>query len=144
MTTTPQPAPLAFSTAFGVVMVGSIAAQAQGPALLAAILGAVAVLAGIQFRLAASLAVLLTVSAIVLSDALRLEVKPFGVRVVVVQPATEIVAGLDAGRNRTCFAGDTLGGPSTNGNGRPLAPSWGSAVRPSGQCIPLVSRGSLC
>jgi hypothetical protein len=27
---------------------------------------------------------------------------------------------------------------------RPLAPSWGSAVRPSGQCIPLVSRGSLC
>jgi hypothetical protein len=61
------PAPRTFSTAFGLVMVAAAMVQAHGPALVAAALAVIAVLVGIQFRSAATLAVLLTVSAIVLS-----------------------------------------------------------------------------
>jgi hypothetical protein len=57
------------SAAFGLVMVAAASVQADGPALVAAILAAVAVLAGMLFRPAATLAVLLTVAAIVLADA---------------------------------------------------------------------------
>jgi hypothetical protein len=59
----------AVSTAFGLVMVASAAVQADGPALVAAVVAAGAVLAGSVFRPAATVAVLLTVAAIVLADA---------------------------------------------------------------------------
>jgi hypothetical protein len=62
-------APRTFSTAFGLVMVAAAMVQAHGMALVAAGLAMIAVVVGIQFRSAATLAVLLTVSAIVLSDA---------------------------------------------------------------------------
>jgi hypothetical protein len=63
-----QPAPRAFSTAFGLLMVAAAEVQAHGLALVAAALAGVAVLAGLQFRPAATIAVLLTISVIVLSD----------------------------------------------------------------------------
>ena len=59
----------AVSTAFGLVMVASAAVQADGPGLVAAVVAAAAVLAGSVFRPAATVAVLLTVAAIVLADA---------------------------------------------------------------------------
>lgn len=63
-----QPAPRAFSTVFGLLMAAAAAVQADGPASIAVALAVIAVLAGLRFRSAATLAVLLTVSAIVLSD----------------------------------------------------------------------------
>ena len=59
----------AVSTAFGLVMVASAAVQADGPSLVAVGVAAAAVLAGSVFRPAATVAVLLTVAAIVLADA---------------------------------------------------------------------------
>ena len=50
-------------------MVASAAVQADGPSLIAAVVAAAAVLAGSVFRPAATIAVLLTVAAIVLADA---------------------------------------------------------------------------
>ena len=65
----PAPATRAISTAFGLVMVASVAMQADGPALFAAVFAAAAVLAGSVFRPAAAIAVLLTVAVVVLADA---------------------------------------------------------------------------
>lgn len=65
----PPPATRAVSTAFGLVMVASVAMQADGPALLAAVFAAAAVLAGSVIRPAAAIAVLATVAVIVLADA---------------------------------------------------------------------------
>jgi hypothetical protein len=59
----------ALSTAFGLVMVASAAVQADGPGVVAAVVAAVAVLAGSVFRPAATIAVLLTVAVLVLADA---------------------------------------------------------------------------
>jgi hypothetical protein len=59
----------AVSTAFGLVMVASAAVQADRPGLIAAVAASAAVLAGSVFRPAAAIAVLLTVSVIVLADA---------------------------------------------------------------------------
>jgi len=56
------------STAFGLVMVASAAVQADGRGLVAAVVAAAAVLVGSVFRPAATIAVLLTVSVIVLAD----------------------------------------------------------------------------
>jgi hypothetical protein len=58
----------AVSTAFGLVMVASAAVQADGPGLIAAVAASSAVLAGSVFRPAATIAVLFTVSVIVLAD----------------------------------------------------------------------------
>jgi hypothetical protein len=59
----------AVSMAFGLVMVASAAVQADRPGLIAAVAASAAVLAGSVFRPAAAIAVLLTVSVIVLADA---------------------------------------------------------------------------
>jgi hypothetical protein len=59
----------ALSTAFGLVMVASAAVQADGQGLIAAVAASAAVLLGSVFRPAATIAVLLTVSVIVLADA---------------------------------------------------------------------------
>ena len=59
----------AVSSAFGLVMVASAAAQADNPGLVAAVVAAAAVLVGSVFRPAATIAVLLTVAVIVLADA---------------------------------------------------------------------------
>ena len=59
----------AVSTAFGLVMVASAAVQADKAGLVAAVVAAVAVLVGSVFRPAATVAVLITVAAIVLADA---------------------------------------------------------------------------
>jgi hypothetical protein len=56
-----------FSTAFGLLMVMVVAFGSHGPTFVAAMLGLVAVLAGMVFRPAATLAVLLTVAAIALT-----------------------------------------------------------------------------
>jgi hypothetical protein len=57
------------STAFGLVMVAASGFQTDGPALVLAMLAAVAVLAGIAFRVAATVAVLLAAAAIVVFGA---------------------------------------------------------------------------
>jgi hypothetical protein len=59
----------ALSTAFGLVMVAAAVVAADGTALVAAGFAAAAVLAGIVFRPAASLAVLITAAVIVIADA---------------------------------------------------------------------------
>jgi hypothetical protein len=58
----------ALSTAFGLVMVAAAAVQADDAALIAAALATLAVLVGNVFRPAATLAVLLAASALVLSE----------------------------------------------------------------------------
>jgi hypothetical protein len=60
------------SPVFGVLMVGSATAGSHGPAVVAAVVALVAVGVGIAFRQAATLAVVLTVSTIVLSDVAQL------------------------------------------------------------------------
>jgi hypothetical protein len=57
------------STAFGLVMVAVSGFQTDGPALVLAMLAAIAVLAGIAFRVAATVAVLLAAAAIVVFGA---------------------------------------------------------------------------
>ncbi|MDT5237187.1 MAG: hypothetical protein QOD36_4432 [Mycobacterium sp.] len=68
MSTAAAPVTRAVSTAFGLVMVASAAVQADGPGLIAAVAASSAVLAGSVFRPAATIAVLFTVSVIVLAD----------------------------------------------------------------------------
>ena len=68
MTLPVQPAPLVFSTAFGVLMTAATGVAADGGAFIAATLAMVAVVVGTLFRAAATLAVVLTVIAIVLAD----------------------------------------------------------------------------
>lgn len=63
------PATRAVSTAFGLVMVASAAVQADGQALIAAVVAAVAVLVSSWLRPVAAVAVLCTVAVIVLADA---------------------------------------------------------------------------
>ncbi len=69
MTTAAVAVTRAVSTAFGLVMVASAAVQADGQGLIAAVAASAAVLLGSVFRPAATIAVLLTVSVIVLADA---------------------------------------------------------------------------
>ncbi|AGB26508.1 hypothetical protein Mycsm_06356 [Mycobacterium sp. JS623] len=66
---TTVPATRAVSTAFGLVMVASAAVQADGPALIAAVVAAAAVLLSSWIRPAAAIAVLCTVAVIMLADA---------------------------------------------------------------------------
>jgi hypothetical protein len=56
------------SAACGFLMVGAVGIGSHGPVLVAAVSAVVAVLAGIVFRQVATLAVLLTVAVIALSD----------------------------------------------------------------------------
>lgn len=63
-----QLAALVLSTACGVVMVAAVGIGSHGPALIAATAAMVALAAGSLFRPIATLAVLLTVGIIVLSD----------------------------------------------------------------------------
>jgi hypothetical protein len=63
-----QPAPRTFSTAFGFLMAAAAQVQAHGLAFVTATSAMVAVLLALRFRTVATLAVLLTMSAIVLSD----------------------------------------------------------------------------
>jgi hypothetical protein len=63
------PATRAVSTAFGLVMVASAAVQADGPALIVAVVAAATVLVSSWIRLASGIAVLLTVGVVVLADA---------------------------------------------------------------------------
>ncbi|MGH3678296.1 MAG: hypothetical protein ACRDU5_21680 [Mycobacterium sp.] len=53
---------------FGLMMAAAAGVQAHGPAFAAAALGVVAVLVGIRFRSVATVAVLLAMAAVVLSD----------------------------------------------------------------------------
>lgn len=66
---TTAPATRAVATAFGLVMVASAAVQAAGPALIAAVVAAAAVLVSSWIRPAAAIAVLCTVAVIVFADA---------------------------------------------------------------------------
>jgi hypothetical protein len=63
-----QLAALILSTACGLVMVATVGIGSHGPALIAATAAVVALVAGILFRPVATLAVLLTVAVIALSD----------------------------------------------------------------------------
>jgi hypothetical protein len=63
-----QTAPRAFSAAFGLLMAAAAALEADGPAFVAVTLAVIAVLSGLRFRPAATLAVSLTVLAMALSD----------------------------------------------------------------------------
>ena len=60
--------PRIFSAAFGLLMAAAAEVQAHGMAFVAGSLAMLAVLAGLRFRPAATVAVLLTLTAIVLSD----------------------------------------------------------------------------
>jgi hypothetical protein len=63
-----QPAPRAFSTVFGMLMAAAAGEGADRAGLIAVALAALAVLVGLRFRVAATFAVLVTVSVIVLSE----------------------------------------------------------------------------
>jgi hypothetical protein len=69
MTDTSQLLSHSLSTAFGLVMVAAAALEADGPALIAAGVAAVAVLIGMVIRPIATLAVLVTVPVVVLAHA---------------------------------------------------------------------------
>lgn len=68
MTLSTQPAPLAVSTACGILAAAATGVAAHGLAWVAAICAVLAVIAGTLFRPAATLAVALTVVAILLAD----------------------------------------------------------------------------
>jgi hypothetical protein len=68
MTSAAQPTVRILSTACGLLMVAAAGIGSHGPTLVAAAMATVAVLAGTVFRQVATLAVLLTVAAIVLSN----------------------------------------------------------------------------
>jgi hypothetical protein len=68
MTVPMQPAPLAFSTAFGFLMVTAAAVQADKAGSIALVLAVVAVLTGLVYRATATLSVLLVIATIMLSD----------------------------------------------------------------------------
>lgn len=63
-----QPAPLLFSTVFGLLMATAVAAPADGPALLAAAASAAAVALGLAWRPASTAAVLAAAVALALSE----------------------------------------------------------------------------
>jgi hypothetical protein len=63
-----QPAPLAFSTAFGLLMVTAAAVHADKAGSIALALAVVAMLTGLVFRAASTVSVLLVIAAIVLSN----------------------------------------------------------------------------
>ena len=69
MTGSAQPAPLLFSTAFGLLMAVASAIHAGRIGSLAALLAALAVLVGLRFPAAATLAVLMAVVAVASSNA---------------------------------------------------------------------------
>jgi hypothetical protein len=64
-----MPAGRALSTAFGLLMVAATALVAEGPSLVGAALAVVAVLFGIRFARAATLAVMISVVVALLADA---------------------------------------------------------------------------
>jgi hypothetical protein len=64
-----MPAGRALSTAFGLLMVAATALVAEGPSLVGAALAAVAVVLGIRFAGAATLAVMISVVVALLADA---------------------------------------------------------------------------
>ncbi len=68
MTDSNQPAPLVFSTAFGLLMVAAAAVHAGRPGYAAAAIAVLSVLIGLRYRAAATLAVMLTVAVAVLSE----------------------------------------------------------------------------
>ena len=68
MTVPIQPAPLAFSTAFGFLMVSAAAVQAGKAGSIALVLAVIALLIGLVYRAAATLSVLSVIAAIVLSN----------------------------------------------------------------------------
>ena len=63
-----QPAPLAFSSVFGLLMVAAAAVDADRAAVVTAAVAVGAMLVGLRYRAAATLSVLLVVAVIVLSD----------------------------------------------------------------------------
>jgi hypothetical protein len=63
-----QPAPLVFSTAFGLLMAAAAAVRADRLGSIAAALAVIAVVVGLRYRSAAIVSVLLVIAAIVLSD----------------------------------------------------------------------------
>src|ERR1700738_2445855 len=67
MTSSIQPAPLAFSTAFGLLMVTAAAIHTDRAGVVAVGVAVVALLAGLRYRAAATLSVLSALAAIVLS-----------------------------------------------------------------------------
>jgi hypothetical protein len=67
MTPSTQPAPLAFSTAFGLLMVTAAAIHTNRAGVVAIGVAVVALLAGLRYRPAATLSVLSAIAAIVLS-----------------------------------------------------------------------------
>jgi hypothetical protein len=68
MTALSRSTALALSTGFGLLMVGLAAVGAHGPEFVAAAAALIAVAVGVVFRPAATLAVLLSVATIVVSD----------------------------------------------------------------------------
>jgi hypothetical protein len=68
MTALSRSTALALSTGFGLLMVGLAAVGARGPEFVAAAAALIAVAVGVVFRPAATLAVLLSVATIVVSD----------------------------------------------------------------------------
>jgi hypothetical protein len=68
MTLPIQPAPRAFSAAFGFLMVSAAAVQADKAGSIALVLAAIALLIGLAYRAAATLSVLFVIAAIVLSN----------------------------------------------------------------------------
>ena len=68
MTSSMQPAPLAFSTGFGLLMVAAAAIDTDRVGVVAVALAVGALLVGIRYRSAATLSVLVVVVAIVVSD----------------------------------------------------------------------------
>lgn len=68
MTRPLQPAPLVFSTAFGFLMLTAAAVNADKLGFVAVVMAAIAVLAGLRYRTAATLSVLLVITVIVVSN----------------------------------------------------------------------------
>lgn len=120
-----QPAPRGFSTVFGLLMAAAVAAPADGPALMAAALAAVGVLAGLIVRPVSSAAVLAAAAGLALSDT---------------APAYAALAGLSATAYLVIrHAVDTPGVVTTTGPSMVCAVGFGVAVLAAAM-VPLSVR----
>jgi hypothetical protein len=68
MTQSRQPAPLALSTGFGLLMAAAAVVHADTPGSIAAALAVLSVLVGLRYRVAATVSVLLVIAAVVLTN----------------------------------------------------------------------------
>lgn len=125
-----QLATYALAAAFGFLMSAAAAVQAEGPAFVAALVSSAAVLAALLFRPAAILAVVLTVSAIALSDPSSAVAALAGLCAAAFLVLRYTVGGVVAATPATIIAAFAFAGAGLIATSLPLHVRWLPLVAP--------------